>query len=165
MKAMISTLSLALSLAAATPAFAQAAPAAPTAADADAFIAAVEKDLFDYTVESAQVNWVNATYITEDTDAMAARINAVGTEKSVKYALEAAKYAGGMPGGLDNPLGARTLYLYQNGNYTLYTIYATSAPETIGSGITSGCVGLLSQDMIDLYDRTPVKTKVVVLPA
>lgn len=94
MKAMISTLSLALSLAAATPAFAQAAPAAPTAADADTFIAAVEKDLFDYTVESAQVNWVNATYITEDTDAMAARINAVGTEKSVKYALEAAKYAG-----------------------------------------------------------------------
>lgn len=78
---------------------------------------------------------------------------------------EAAKYARGMPGGLDNPLGARTLYLYQNGAYTLYTIYATSAPETIGSGITSGCVGLLSQDMIDLYDRTPVKTKVVVLPA
>ena len=99
MKAMISTMSLALSLALAAPAHAQdnaaatAAPAAaPTAADADAFIAAVEKDLFDYTVEASQVNWVNATYITDDTDAMAARINAVGTEKSVKYALEAAKY-------------------------------------------------------------------------
>ncbi len=99
MKAMISTMSLALSLALAAPAYAQdnaaatAAPAAtPTAADADAFIAAVEKDLFDYTVEASQVNWVNATYITDDTDAMAARINAVGTEKSVKYALEAAKY-------------------------------------------------------------------------
>lgn len=78
---------------------------------------------------------------------------------------EAKKYAGGMPGGLDNPLGARTLYLYQNGKYTLYTIYSTSDPETIGSGITSGCTGLLSQDMIDLYSRTPVKTKVVVLPA
>jgi peptidyl-dipeptidase A len=89
MKAMISTLSLALSLAVATPAFAQ---AAPTAADADAFIASVEKDLFDYTVEASQVNWVNSTYLTEDTDAMASRINAVGTEKSVKYALEAAKY-------------------------------------------------------------------------
>ncbi|AMU94622.1 peptidyl-dipeptidase [Sphingopyxis terrae subsp. terrae NBRC 15098] len=92
-------MSLALSLALAAPAYAQdnaaatAAPAAtPTAADADAFIAAVEKDLFDYTVEASQVNWVNATYITDDTDAMAARINAVGTEKSVKYALEAAKY-------------------------------------------------------------------------
>lgn len=89
MKAMISTLSLALSLAVATPAFAQ---AAPTAADADAFIASVEKDLFDYTVEASQVNWVNSTYLTDDTDAMASRINAVGTEKSVKYALEAAKY-------------------------------------------------------------------------
>lgn len=78
---------------------------------------------------------------------------------------EVAKYARGMPGGLDNPLGARTLHLYQNGTYTLYTIYATSDPESIGSGVTSGCVGLLSQDMIDLYARTPVKTKVIVLPA
>lgn len=101
MKAMISTMSLALSLALAGPALAadkqKDAPAAksakPTAADADAFIAAAEKDLFGYSVEASQVNWVNATYITEDTDAMAARINAVGTEKSVKYALEAAKYA------------------------------------------------------------------------
>ena len=78
---------------------------------------------------------------------------------------EAAKYAGGMPGGLDNPLCARTLYLYQNGVYTLYTIYGTSDPESIGTNVTSGCTGLLSQDMIDLYSRTPVKTKVVVLPA
>ena len=76
---------------------------------------------------------------------------------------EAAKYARGMPAGLDNPLGARTLYLYQNGVYTLYTIYSTSDPETIGTNLTSGCTGLLSQDMIDLYSRTPVKTKVVVL--
>ena len=95
MKTMISSLSLALSLAVAAPAIAQteSAPAAPTAADADAFVAAAEKDLFDYTVEASQVNWVNATYITEDTDAMAARINAVGTEKAVKYALDAAKYS------------------------------------------------------------------------
>ena len=78
---------------------------------------------------------------------------------------EAAKYAKGMPGGLDNPLGARTLHLYQDGKYTLYTIYANSDPDTIGHGITSGCVGLLSQDMIHLYARTPVKTKVVVLEA
>ena len=70
-----------------------------------------------------------------------------------------------MPGGRDNPRGARTLYLYQNGKYTLYTIYASSDPETIGTNLTSGCTGLLSQDMIDLYSRTPVKTKVVVLAA
>ncbi|MFZ4530308.1 MAG: L,D-transpeptidase [Alsobacter sp.] len=78
---------------------------------------------------------------------------------------EARKYAGGMPGGLDNPLGARTLYLYQKGVYTLYTIYSTIDPESIGSGVTSGCTGLLTQDMMDLYSRTPVKTKVIVLPA
>ena len=78
---------------------------------------------------------------------------------------EAAKYAGGMKPGLDNPLGARTLYLYRNGAYTQFTIYSTSDPESIGTGVTSGCTGLLTQDMIDLYARTPVKTKVVVLPA
>jgi lipoprotein-anchoring transpeptidase ErfK/SrfK len=78
---------------------------------------------------------------------------------------EAAKYAGGMPGGLDNPLGARVLYLYQDGVYTLYTIYSTSVPKTIGTGLTSGCTGLLTQDMFHLYSRTPVDTKVVVLPA
>ncbi len=78
---------------------------------------------------------------------------------------EAAKYARGMPGGPDNPLGARTLYLYQKGVYTLYTIYASSDPESIGTNLTSGCTGLLTQDMIDLYSRTPVKTKVIVLPA
>ncbi|MDO9442621.1 MAG: L,D-transpeptidase [Beijerinckiaceae bacterium] len=83
----------------------------------------------------------------------------------IKRQPEAAKYAGGMPGGLDNPLGARTLYLYQNGAYTLYTLYSTIAPETIGTNLTSGCTGLLTQDMMDLYERTPVKTKVVVLPA
>jgi lipoprotein-anchoring transpeptidase ErfK/SrfK len=83
----------------------------------------------------------------------------------IKRQPEAAKYAGGMKPGLDNPLGARTLYLYQNNKYTLYTIYSTSDPETIGNGITSGCTGLLTQDMLDLYNKTPVKTKVVVLPA
>jgi lipoprotein-anchoring transpeptidase ErfK/SrfK len=78
---------------------------------------------------------------------------------------ETAKYAGGMPGGPGNPLGARTLYLYQKGVYTLYTLYSTSEPKSIGTGVTSGCYGLLTQDMIDLYLQTPVKTKVIVLPA
>jgi lipoprotein-anchoring transpeptidase ErfK/SrfK len=78
---------------------------------------------------------------------------------------EVAKYARGFPPGIDNPLGARTLHLYQNGVYTLFTIYSTSIPESIGTGVSSGCIGLLTQDMIDLYAKTPVKTKVVVLPA
>jgi lipoprotein-anchoring transpeptidase ErfK/SrfK len=75
------------------------------------------------------------------------------------------QYAGGMPPGLDNPLGARTLYLYQNGVYTLYTIYGTRWEWTIGNGVSSGCVGLMNQDIIHLYDRTPVDTKVIVLAA
>ncbi|MDE2362544.1 MAG: L,D-transpeptidase [Hyphomicrobiales bacterium] len=83
----------------------------------------------------------------------------------IKRQPEAAKYAGGMAPGLDNPLGARALHLYQNGRYTLYTIYSTSDPDTIGTNLTSGCTGLLTQDMIDLYAHTPVKTKVIVLPA
>jgi lipoprotein-anchoring transpeptidase ErfK/SrfK len=78
---------------------------------------------------------------------------------------EAAKYAGGMKPGLDNPLGARALHLYENGVYPLYTLYSTIRPETIGKGISSGCVGLLTQDMLELYERTPVNTKVVVLKA
>ncbi len=86
-------------------------------------------------------------------------------KEMIKRQPEVAKYAGGMPGGPENPLGARTLYLYQNGKYTLYTIYSTSDPESIGSGVTSGCTGLLTQDMIDLYERTAVNTKVIVLPA
>jgi peptidyl-dipeptidase A len=74
---------------------APAAPAEPalSPAAADAFIAAAEKDLFDYSVEANEVNWANATNITDATDAAAAKINAIGTEKTVKYALEAAKYA------------------------------------------------------------------------
>jgi len=83
-----------------------------TAEGAAQFVAAAEKDLFEYTVEASQVNWVNATNITEDTDAMAARINAVGTEKTVKYALEAAKYAA-LPG-LD-PDVKRKLDIMRNG--------------------------------------------------
>ena len=80
----------------AAPEAAAAAPEAPfplTPEGAAQFVAAAEKDLFDYTVEASQVNWVNNTYITEDTDAMAARINAIGTEKSVSYALLSARYA------------------------------------------------------------------------
>jgi lipoprotein-anchoring transpeptidase ErfK/SrfK len=83
----------------------------------------------------------------------------------IKRQPEAAQYAHGMAPGLDNPLGARVLYLYQGGRYTEFTIYSTSLPETIGTNLTSGCTGLLSQDMIDLYDKTPVKTKVIVLAA
>lgn len=76
---------------------------------------------------------------------------------------KAAKWAGGMPGGLDNPLGARALYLYQGGRDTLYRIHGTNEPYSIGSNVSSGCIRLINQDIIDLYERIPVGTRVVVV--
>ena len=90
MKNLVSTRALGLSLAFATPALA--ADAAPTAADAEKFIADAEKTLFDFSIYNAQVQWINNTYITDDTDAVAAKVGAEGTEMSVKYATEAARY-------------------------------------------------------------------------
>jgi len=75
------------------------------------------------------------------------------------------RWAGGMPGGLDNPLGARALYLYQGGRDTMYRIHGTNAPRSIGRAMSSGCVRMLNQDVIDLYERVPTGTQVVVLPA
>jgi lipoprotein-anchoring transpeptidase ErfK/SrfK len=87
------------------------------------------------------------------------------TPDQIKRDPKLVEYAGGMAPGLKNPLGARALYLYQDGTYTLYTIYGTSWPATIGTGVSSGCTGLLNQDIVHLYARTPVGTNVVVLPA
>ncbi|WP_374943371.1 M2 family metallopeptidase [Sphingomonas sp.] len=84
-----------LALAIATPAFAQA--TAPTPAQADAFVADAEKQLAVLSVPANQQNWINATYITDDTDALAAKVNAEQTELSVKLAGEAARFAG-VPG-------------------------------------------------------------------
>jgi lipoprotein-anchoring transpeptidase ErfK/SrfK len=60
--------------------------------------------------------------------------------------------------GPGNPLGARALYL---GN-TVYRIHGTNAPQTIGTAVSSGCFRLINPDVIDLYDRIPVGTKVIV---
>ncbi|NVD43987.1 M2 family metallopeptidase [Qipengyuania atrilutea] len=76
------------------------------------WVSMVEKDLFDYSVKASKIYWVNATYITPDTDALAAEVGAEGTEKSVKYALEAAKYA--QVQGLDADV-ARKLDILRNG--------------------------------------------------
>lgn len=76
-------------------AFAQSADvvsANPSVTEAEAFLSRAEKDLFDFSVEGGRVAWVNNTYITDDTDALAAKYGEIGTEKSVQYALEAAKY-------------------------------------------------------------------------
>src|SRR5687768_1599166 len=76
---------------------------------------------------------------------------------------EAAKWPEGMPGGPENPLGARALYLYRNGVDTLYRIHGTREPHTIGRAVSSGCVRMLNADAADLFDRAPVGTKVVVV--
>jgi lipoprotein-anchoring transpeptidase ErfK/SrfK len=71
----------------------------------------------------------------------------------------------GMHGGPENPLGARALYLWQGNKDTLYRIHGTNEPGTIGRNVSSGCIRLTNEDIVDLYDRTPVGTKVVVLPS
>jgi lipoprotein-anchoring transpeptidase ErfK/SrfK len=70
----------------------------------------------------------------------------------------------GVPGGPQNPLGARALYLWQGKRDTLYRIHGTNEPWTIGRNVSAGCIRLINDDMIDLYNRTTVGTKVVVLP-
>jgi lipoprotein-anchoring transpeptidase ErfK/SrfK len=68
-----------------------------------------------------------------------------------------------MVAGLANPLGARALYLWQGNKDTLYRIHGTNEPWTIGRNVSSGCIRLTNEDVIDLYDRTSVGAKVVVL--
>ena len=70
--------------------------------------------------------------------------------------------AGGLPGGPDNPLGSRALYLYSGNRDTMYRIHGTNEPEKIGQGVSSGCIRLRDIDAIDLYNRVKVGTKVVV---
>jgi lipoprotein-anchoring transpeptidase ErfK/SrfK len=75
------------------------------------------------------------------------------------------RYAGGLPGGLNNPLGARAVYLYRNGNDTMFRIHGTNQPQTIGQAVSSGCVRMLNHDVIDLYQRAEVGGRVIVLQA
>ncbi|MCC2112153.1 MAG: L,D-transpeptidase [Hyphomicrobiales bacterium] len=75
----------------------------------------------------------------------------------------AAKYANGMDGGPHNPLGARALYLYEGNKDTLFRIHGTNEPRSIGKAMSSGCIRMLNQDVIDLYERVDVNTRVVVL--
>ncbi|MCO6052361.1 L,D-transpeptidase [Mesorhizobium sp. RP14(2022)] len=75
---------------------------------------------------------------------------------------EVAKWAGGQPGGLDNPLGARAMYIFQNGQDTGYRVHGSPEWWTIGQAMSSGCVRMINQDVIDLYNRVSNKTPIVV---
>jgi lipoprotein-anchoring transpeptidase ErfK/SrfK len=78
---------------------------------------------------------------------------------------ELTKYSianGGMEPGLKNPLGARALYIFSNGEDSLYRLHGNPDWRSIGKAVSSGCVRLLNQDIIDLYDRVPQKSPIVV---
>ncbi|SDG79267.1 L,D-transpeptidase [Pelagibacterium luteolum] len=74
-------------------------------------------------------------------------------------------YRNGVPGGLNNPLGARALYLYRGGRDTMFRIHGTNQPQSIGLAMSSGCVRMLNHDVIDLYERVPSGARVVVIQA
>jgi lipoprotein-anchoring transpeptidase ErfK/SrfK len=73
-----------------------------------------------------------------------------------------AAYAGGLPGGLMNPLGARALYLYRGGRDTMFRIHGTADAASVGHATSAGCIRLFNQDAIDLYNRVPEGTRVKV---
>ena len=72
---------------------------------------------------------------------------------------------GGMPPGLDNPLGSRAIYIFQDGEDTLYRIHGTPEVHTIGQSVSSGCVRMINQDVIDLYERVENGAPIVVRDA
>jgi lipoprotein-anchoring transpeptidase ErfK/SrfK len=71
-------------------------------------------------------------------------------------------YRNGMPPGLENPLGARALYIFKDGRDTLYRVHGNQDERAIGRAVSSGCVRLLQQDVIDLYRRVPAGTPILV---
>jgi len=83
--------------------------------------------------------------------------NMVRQEPEIYAAL-----AAGLPGGLDNPLGARALYLYRDGVDTMYRIHGTMDPSSIGKATSAGCIRLFNQDIVDLFDESGLGMKVKV---
>jgi L,D-transpeptidase catalytic domain len=75
---------------------------------------------------------------------------------SATIALSELQSGLGVPGGPRNPLGSRDMYLWQGNKDTLYRIHGTVEPWTIGRSVSSGCIRMINQDVIDLYQRTPV---------
>lgn len=75
---------------------------------------------------------------------------------------ELEKWRNGQPGGLENPLGARALYIFKDGSDTGYRIHGSPEWWTIGQAMSSGCVRMINQDVIDLFNRVSGKTPVVV---
>jgi lipoprotein-anchoring transpeptidase ErfK/SrfK len=81
----------------------------------------------------------------------------------IKRQPELAQWRGGMPPGVSNPLGARALYLYRGGSDTGYRLHGTPEWNSIGRAMSSGCIRLINQDIIDLHDRVENGAKVIVM--
>jgi lipoprotein-anchoring transpeptidase ErfK/SrfK len=69
---------------------------------------------------------------------------------------------GGMEPGIRNPLGARAMYIFENGQDTLYRLHGSPEWKSIGKAVSSGCVRLINQDIIDLYERVPYHARIIV---
>lgn len=81
----------------------------------------------------------------------------------IKRTPKYAKWKNGMPGGIpENPLGVRALYLFDGGGDTMYRIHGTNAPSSIGTAASSGCIRMLNKEVVELFNNTPVGTKVIV---
>ena len=76
---------------------------------------------------------------------------------------ELVEYATGMPGGPDNPLGARALYLFDGGRDTMFRIHGTNEPWSIGQNVSSGCIRMLNEHVTELHRMVEIGTKVIVL--
>jgi lipoprotein-anchoring transpeptidase ErfK/SrfK len=72
-------------------------------------------------------------------------------------------YVDGMPGGPDNPLGARAMYLFDGGRDTMFRIHGTNEPWSIGQNVSSGCIRMLNEHVSELYQMVTVGTKVIVM--
>jgi lipoprotein-anchoring transpeptidase ErfK/SrfK len=81
----------------------------------------------------------------------------------IKRQPELAKWRNGMPPGLSNPLGARAMYLFNKGGDSGYRLHGSPEWNSIGHAMSSGCIRLMNQDIIDLYDRAEVGAKVIVM--
>ena len=81
----------------------------------------------------------------------------------IKRRPELAKWVNGMPGGPENPLGARAMYLFTKAGDTGFRIHGTNEPESIGSAASSGCIRMLNEEVAELYDSVPIGTKVIVI--
>jgi lipoprotein-anchoring transpeptidase ErfK/SrfK len=87
----------------------------------------------------------------------------VARDPEIRSQLVATSRGRGVPGGPTSPLGARAMYLFADGGDTGYRIHGTTEPETTGTNVSSGCIRMVNQDVIHLYQRAPEGTQVIVL--